>query len=288
MPERRGKPGRDVARRYIEAWNEQDAEAVRACFTEDGCYIDSIHEREIIGDDIIAYAEASFEASPDMRFDVINETGAETGYVAVQWIMRGHGLEAFFRLPVSGERVSILGLDFLTLARNRIKTCVSYYDLTSLKRGIDTGLLAVPAVDALAGDHRGRLSEKTVAEIRSGLEALMRDPAVYTDPEVSLSLLAARLGVSPTYLSHVVNGEFALNFRDYINRHRIEAARRLLASQRGAASIADVGYQVGFNSSSAFYAAFRKFTGMTPLKCRNRGGETAADPPPEGGGCGNG
>ena len=78
MPDR--PAGRaDIVLRYMEAWNAHDAEAIRACLAEDGYFIDSIEECEIVGDDIIAYAEHNFEISPDMHFEILNRTSTATG-----------------------------------------------------------------------------------------------------------------------------------------------------------------------------------------------------------------
>jgi steroid delta-isomerase-like uncharacterized protein len=263
----------DIVLRFIGAWNDHDAEAIRACLTEDGYFIDSIEECEIVGDDIIAYAEHNFEISPDMHFEILNRTSAATGSAAVQWIMTGHNLEAFFKLPVSGEKVSVLGVDFLTLEGDKIRTDVSYYDVTSLGRGIDKGVLGSEQSRAAAAEievrQRSRLSDEATAKIKGKLESLMQGDAIFTDPLISLSKLAERMAVSPTYLSQVINGEYRLSFRDFINRHRVEKAKSMLTDGRMRdTSVIQVGYNVGFNSSSVFYAAFQRFTGITPLKYR--------------------
>ena len=280
MPER--PDGRaDIVLRYMEAWNAHDAEAIRACLAEDGYFIDSVVEREIVGDEIIAYAESNFETSPDMRFEIINRTGMAGGSAAVQWIMIGHNLEAFFDLPVSGDEVSVLGVDFLTLEGDKIKTDVSYYDPSSLKRGIDRETLgsaqARAAVAEIEVSQRSRLSDEATAEIKEKLETLMQEQPVYSDPLISLAKLAQQIGVSPTYLSQVINGEYQLSFRDFINRHRVEQAKQMLGTAAMKdVSVIQVGYDVGFNSSSVFYAAFRRFTGLTPLKFRHGGASSEA------------
>jgi AraC-like DNA-binding protein len=79
------------------------------------------------------------------------------------------------------------------------------------------------------------------------------------------------MDLSPTYLSQVINREFQLNFRDFLNSVRVTSARKLLEDPgRRETPVVQIGFDVGFNSASVFYAAFRKFTGTTPLNYRNR------------------
>ncbi len=251
------------------AWNDQDAQAVRRCFTPDGCYIDSVHEKEIVGDDIIAYCEESFERYPDMHYEIINRTGSLGGTTAVQWIMRGKDIEPIFNLPATGDNVSFVGVDFLIVRRGRIQTCTSYYDVSSLQRGTDRARLSAEQGQALDKYERTRLSEPAVREIRRNLERMIISERGYNNPELSLGSLAQRMGVSPTYLSQVINREFQMSFRDFVNRRRVAAAQTMLRDPASAAqSVLQIGYTVGFNSASAFYAAFQRFARTTPLLYR--------------------
>jgi AraC-like DNA-binding protein len=63
---------------------------------------------------------------------------------------------------------------------------------------------------------------------------------------------------------------FNQNFRDFINKYRIEESKFLLKNKsNGNKTILEIAYEVGFNSKSAFNAAFKKFTGLTPKEYRN-------------------
>lgn len=260
----------DIVDRYMQAWNDQDAEIVRACFTEDGCYIDSLHEHEIVGDEIIAYAENSFEKYPDMIYEIINRTSTSGGNMAVQWIMTGTGIEAMLDLPVSGQRASCIGVDFILLTDGLIRTCTSYYDTASLERGINRGRMTGEPAE-FEKYQRSRLSDDSVAAISNTLRRFMEQDRIYSDPELSLARLAGLVDVSPTYLSQVINREYQLNFRDFINSVRVRRARALLEDPALAGTpVMDIGMTVGFNSTSVFYSAFRKFTGTTPLNYRKQ------------------
>jgi AraC-like DNA-binding protein len=80
-----------------------------------------------------------------------------------------------------------------------------------------------------------------------------------------LPQLAEQLGLSPNYLSQVINERLEQNFFDFINWYRIEEAKHRLASPVGERdNIITLALDAGFNSKSAFYTAFKKHTAMTP------------------------
>ena len=57
---------------------------------------------------------------------------------------------------------------------------------------------------------------------------------------------------------------------DFINKYRVEEAKKKLSSRTYKQfTILAIAYEVGFNSKSAFYNAFKKFTDTTPTKFRN-------------------
>ena len=261
----------DIVDRYMQAWNDRDAEQVRACFTAEGCYIDSVHEREIVGDEIIAYCENSFENHPDMEYEIINRTATTAGNMAVQWIMTGTGIEAILDLPPCGKRVSCIGVDFILLQDGLIRTCTSYYDTASLARGVDRGRMSGSAPAEFEKYQRTRLSDETVDRIKVELQRLVGEQRIFSDPDMSLVKLGGLIDLSPTYLSQVINREFQLNFRDFLNSVRVENARKQLEDPaKSSIPVVQIGFDVGFNSASVYYAAFRKFTGTTPLNYRKR------------------
>jgi AraC-like DNA-binding protein len=72
----------------------------------------------------------------------------------------------------------------------------------------------------------------------------------------------------------------ARNFSAFVNAYRIEAAKALLKGQNaGRANIADIAFEVGFNSLTAFNRAFKEVAGETPTAWRRRRADTVACPP---------
>lgn len=118
------------------------------------------------------------------------------------------------------------------------------------------------ARSALSAAHAKRLAER--------IEKAMREDALYLDPNLSLQKLSARVGALPNQVSQTLNEEIGSTFFDYIACRRIEAAKPHILS--GEASVLEVALEVGFNSRSTFYKAFKRETGMTPIAFREARG----------------
>jgi len=111
-----------------------------------------------------------------------------------------------------------------------------------------------------------RLDPAVAAEYRDRLLACMAADRPFRDPLLTLPQLAKQIGIAPHHLSQVINGLLGMNFYTFVNRHRIEYAKKLLAE--GADNILAVAYECGFNAKSAFNTHFRKHAGMTPSAFR--------------------
>lgn len=79
--------------------------------------------------------------------------------------------------------------------------------------------------------------------------------------------VARRLGVSPGHLARLFKKKMHTSVSTHITVQRIKHAQKLL--REAEASCTDIAYAVGFNSLSAFYAAFRRQTGGTPNQYRS-------------------
>lgn len=101
------------------------------------------------------------------------------------------------------------------------------------------------------------------------LQHYMATEKPYLDSTLTLSQLAEQNRISSNYLSQIINEQTGNNFFDYINQHRVEAAKQLLADPTQAeASVLTIAMDAGFNSKSAFYTAFKQHTNVTPSQFR--------------------
>ena len=84
---------------------------------------------------------------------------------------------------------------------------------------------------------------------------------------VTLEQLAKREKLNPSYLSKLFSKELGVGIKDYIIGAKINTAKNILRYSEF--SILDISISLGYSSQSAFTAAFRKLTGMTPKKYRD-------------------
>lgn len=132
--------------------------------------------------------------------------------------------------------------------------------------------LPMPEPEAVVEPERYRRSPLSEAQSAALFEDLVRGMGRerwYLDPTLSLPQLAAHLEVSVHYLSQSINQQSGQNFFDFINGLRVTEAQRRLQEQR-ALNILTIAMDVGFNSKSAFYTAFKKYAGMTPGAYRKK------------------
>lgn len=106
-------------------------------------------------------------------------------------------------------------------------------------------------------------------QLALSVDDAIRGGQIYMDPDITLDKLAESLKILPRDLSSLINRHFGINFYEFINRYRIEEAKRMLTSEEyKATTITDIYLKVGFNSKSVFYTFFKKLEGMTPSQCR--------------------
>lgn len=108
-----------------------------------------------------------------------------------------------------------------------------------------------------------RLAGLDLDAVQVLLERIMKTEEIYLSSDLSLALMAAKVDLNPAQLSQFINQVYGCNFNSFINRYRIQAACDML-SQDPQLSNLHVCYSVGFNSSSAYHAAFKSCTGKSP------------------------
>ncbi len=130
----------------------------------------------------------------------------------------------------------------------------------------DPALLAAPAkpVDA---PHRPEADDSLLL---ARLDADMRHERLYRQDGLTITAVAARLGVPEYRLRRAINqGLGARNFNAYLNGFRLDEARQALADpQQREVPILTIALDAGFGSLAPFNRAFREAEGCTPTEYR--------------------
>lgn len=112
-------------------------------------------------------------------------------------------------------------------------------------------------------------SESTVRLLQE-IKKYIQNEKVYTVPDLTIIDIAEKIGTHPKRISGVINSQLNQNFNTYINSFRVEKAKELLRSDiANNLSVEGIGNEVGFQSKSTFYDAFKKYTGTTPSRFKN-------------------
>jgi signal transduction histidine kinase/DNA-binding LacI/PurR family transcriptional regulator/CheY-like chemotaxis protein len=87
---------------------------------------------------------------------------------------------------------------------------------------------------------------------------------------LSRAEIAATVGVSEDYLSRVFNKETGVSPWEYLNRYRVQQARRLLRATKK--NVTWIAAQVGFEDPAYFSRVFQRIEGCSPREYRTRAG----------------
>ena len=162
-----------------------------------------------------------------------------------------------------GAAVFIVFLGYFGIRQARIFTPANLYQT------VPVPVIPEP-VEVLDNNPRRKYASSGVTgemstEIHQRLVRLMQEEKLYTEPDLSLSILADKINVHPNYLSQVINEIEGKTFFEYINSLRVEEFKRLAALPESKQfTIMSLAYDCGFNSKSSFNKNFKKATGLSP------------------------
>lgn len=113
--------------------------------------------------------------------------------------------------------------------------------------------------------QKSGLKEPQARQYEQRIKQFMEKEKPFLNPELTLSMLAEELKISPNHLSQVLNERFQSNFFDFVNRYRVDEIKdRLRSGNYAHYTLLALGQDCGFKSKSSFNAAFKKFTQLTP------------------------
>ena len=86
----------------------------------------------------------------------------------------------------------------------------------------------------------------------------------YSDPSLSVQMLADSLGVSRTVLNKTLQTNVGMGTTQFIRDYRLDVARRFLEDNVAERNITEIAYRVGFNDPKYFSRCFTQKFGTAP------------------------
>ncbi|WP_297735585.1 helix-turn-helix transcriptional regulator [uncultured Maricaulis sp.] len=132
-----------------------------------------------------------------------------------------------------------------------------------------------PAPKPDTAPRRPILTEERMRRTATKLRDALGKNGLYAENDLSLRKLSDITGVTKNHISETLSQHLGVNFFDFVNSHRAEAAKRLLSQTD--LGILEISLEVGFNSRSTFNVAFKKHVGLPPSRFREAPGQAPAD-----------
>jgi AraC-like DNA-binding protein/tetratricopeptide (TPR) repeat protein len=99
------------------------------------------------------------------------------------------------------------------------------------------------------------------------LEDLMSKEKAFVNENLTLAEVARLINTNTSYLSRLINEHFHVNFSAYLNKFRIDEAKRMILDEKYShLSIEGIAQSSGFRSKSTFNKVFKQSTGLTPTE----------------------
>jgi AraC-like DNA-binding protein len=108
-----------------------------------------------------------------------------------------------------------------------------------------------------------KVDTDTATALIEKLHQVMSEKKMYQNANLTLGELSKEINISVHQLSQLLNDNMGKNFTAFINEYRINEACNIIVSDNKL-TLEGIGYEVGFNSKSTFFASFKKLKGTTP------------------------
>lgn len=244
--------------KFFDAWNHYDANGVAEFMSSRVIYFDR-HDDE----------KYSRPALKQYLYDLF--TRERHHYQLAGEILVGKSTIAYkyraLDMNSPGSELAEYGAEFLSIEDDKIINIEVYYNTQPEFDHYPSG--SAKATDAGKYEKSG-MGPQQAETYKSLLLELMEVNKLYLSPELTLPVLAQAMNCSVNHLSQVINGSMGTCFYDLVNSYRIAEAKKLLLQESvGRGFVLSISNQVGYNSNSAFYTAFKRDCRLTPLQYRN-------------------
>jgi len=202
---------------------------------------------------------------------IVKDEVSDYDLLNITWLWQFIGLMAIIILLWGVELMRILlggtGQSVITLYIFLVIAILNYF--VSYKAFMHRTLFEEPQSAgqemALQQDKNRQTVPDVPDDVCMQVQELMEKNKYYLIANLSVHDFAKKIDIPARSISWCINNRNGLNFNEWVNRYRVLHARELLSDPKAAQlSIEGIGYDSGFTSRSAMYAAFHKEFGHSP------------------------
>jgi len=108
-----------------------------------------------------------------------------------------------------------------------------------------------------------KIDRETAQQLINKINKDVLGRKLFKKQNLNVRELATLIDIPPHQLSQLLNDNLGLSFSTYINKFRIEEAKKMLTTEK-LLTIEAIGEEAGFSSKTTFFKVFKAETGQTP------------------------
>ena len=222
------------------------------------------------------YTLLIFKLTKQYKKEIANYSNY-TNIIDPRWLHIHNFYTFFFRIIVSALLVISYNNIFVRFFFNSIISIlvIVFVVLSIIQKKISKGTKPEIQNDysnfSHTDDNATNISstQSTEESLKQRLLDYFEEKKPYLNSDIKIDDLCVPLKTNRSYLSKTINSKFSMNFYYFINKYRIETAKKiLLNNQSSQYTIKAVSKLSGFKSVSTFNIFFKKFEGVTPSNFR--------------------
>ncbi|NQZ88803.1 MAG: AraC family transcriptional regulator [Colwellia sp.] len=180
---------------------------------------------------------------------------------------------ASFYLPVNKSLTIILASIIYLMVYKTLRRPELYSAISGQRTNVPPARVPVDSISESVASNtkyqKSGLGQQEATETYAQIQKYMMLHKPFVEPELSLHLLADKIGLSSHHLSQVINHSESTNFYDFINSYRVdEVKQQLLKAENASRSVLSIAFDAGFNSKATFNRIFKERTQQTPTQYR--------------------
>lgn len=183
-------------------------------------------------------------------------------------------IEALKRENITPKVIFLTAYDDFSYARDALRLQVSDYILKPFKDGeMEAAIMKIiekigGALDAREDHFGAELALKRGDKSKYLSDAIRFIDENYSNPDLSVDMVAESIGVSAGYLSRLFRKETDYTMVTYLVNRRIRAAKDMLKDYSH--KVYEVAELVGYRDIAYFSATFKKCVGVSPSEYQDR------------------